>query len=54
MIAQVDEQQTAMVALGMNPAGKPRLSPGIGGAQGAAGMSAIGVHFGVLRQRGSG
>ena len=44
MVAQIDEQQAAVVALGVHPAGQAGRVPGIGGAQGATGMSAIGVH----------
>ena len=44
MVAQVDEQQTAMVALAMHPAGQASRRPGVGGTQRAAGMGAVGVH----------
>ncbi len=49
MIAQVDEQQTAVIALGMHPAREAGGLPGIGGAQRATGMGAIGVHRGLSR-----
>ncbi|OIQ68846.1 hypothetical protein GALL_495560 [mine drainage metagenome] len=51
MVPQVDEQQAAVVALGVNPAGKTRLIAGVGGAQGATGMGAIGVHLLSLSRR---
>ena len=48
VVSQVDEQQAAVVALGVHPARKAgRTRPiraGVGGAQGAASMGAIGVH----------
>ena len=44
MIAQIDEQQPAMVALAVHPAGKPDGLARIGGTKGAAGMGAVGVH----------
>ena len=44
MVAQVDEQQAAMVADAMAPARQPRLAADIGRAQRAAGMGAIAVH----------
>src|SRR5262249_2151504 len=44
MIAQVDEQHSAMVADAVAPAGKPHLLADVAGAQNAAGMGAIAVH----------
>ena len=44
MVPQVDEQQAAVVALGMHPAREARFLAGVGGAEGATGMGAIGVH----------
>ena len=44
MVAQIDEQQLAMVALAVHPAGQTRRLPGIGEAERAAGMGAIGMH----------
>ena len=45
MIAQIDEQDTAMVAHAMTPAGKARLAADVACSQCAAGMAAITVHF---------
>ena len=47
MVAQVDEQHAAMVALAMHPAGQAHGRADIGFTKGAASMGAIGVH-GVL------
>jgi hypothetical protein len=44
MVAQVDKQELAVVALAMHPARQPRALPGIAKAQRAASMGAIGVH----------
>jgi hypothetical protein len=44
MVAQVDEQQVAVVALAMDPAGKPHPRADVGGAQLAASMGPVGVH----------
>ena len=44
MIAQIDEEEPAMVALAMHPARKPHRLAGIGGAQRGAGMGTVGVH----------
>ena len=44
MVAQVDEQHAAMVALAMDPARQADGLADIGGSQGAAGMGAIGMH----------
>ena len=48
VIAQVDEQQAAMVAFGMHPAGQSGGLAGVGGAQGGTGVGAIGVHLGHM------
>ncbi len=45
VVAQVDEDQPAMVPLAMDPAGKPDGLAGVGGAKRAAGVGAVGVHF---------
>ena len=47
MIAQVDEQQAAVVSLGMHPSRKAGDLARIGGAEGTGGVGAIGVHGGV-------
>jgi len=44
MVAQVDEQQPAMVARAVDPAGQAHAAADIGSAQFAAIMSAVGVH----------
>ena len=44
MVAQIDEQQPAMVALAVDPARQPHRVPDVGGAQLGAAMSAVGVH----------
>ena len=44
VIAQVDEQQVAVVALAMHPAGQANLRAGVGETQGAAGVRAIRMH----------
>ena len=44
MVAQIDEQQLAVITLAVHPAGKREVAPGIVEAKGAAGMGAIGVH----------
>jgi hypothetical protein len=50
MVAQIDEQQAAMVALAVHPAGQACLAAGIGGAQGAAGVGAVGMHSGLKKK----
>ena len=45
MVPQVYEQQAAMVALGVDPAGKPGGLADIGAAQGGAIMGAVGVNL---------
>ena len=44
MVAQIDEQQLAVVALAVHPARQPGRGAGIRQAERAAGMGAIGVH----------
>ena len=44
MVAQINEQQSAMVALGVDPARKAGRLAGVGGGKRAAGMGAVGVH----------
>ncbi len=44
MIAQIDEQEAAVIAPPMDPTGQPGRSPDIGFLELAAGMSTIGVH----------
>jgi hypothetical protein len=44
MVAQVDEQDSAMVALAVDPAGQPDGRADVGGAKLGAAMSAVGVH----------
>jgi hypothetical protein len=44
MVAQIDEEQPAMVALAVHPAREAGRLPGVFGAKRAAGMGAIGVH----------
>ena len=45
MVAQIDKEQAAMVALAVHPAGKAGGLAGIGCAKLAAGVGAIGVHL---------
>ena len=44
MVAQIDEQQVAMVALAVDPAGQTDLRADVIGAQRAAGVRAVGMH----------
>jgi hypothetical protein len=44
VVAQIDEQQAAMVALAMDPAGQADGSARVLRAQRATGVGAIGVH----------
>ena len=44
MVAQVDEQQLAMIALLVDPSGQTDFGAHVGFAQGAAVMGTIGVH----------
>jgi hypothetical protein len=46
MVAQVDEDQAAVVALAVDPARQADRIAGVGGPQGAAGVGAIGVRRG--------
>ena len=50
VIAQIDEQHAAMIALAVDPARQFDRLAGIGGAQGGAVVGAINVHFSVFRQ----
>jgi hypothetical protein len=49
MVAQVDEDQIAMIALAMDPAGKPDLGPNSGRSERAASVRAVGVHGKFLK-----
>ncbi len=44
MVAQIDEQQAAVIADAVAPAGKPNVGAILGEGQGAAGMGAVAVH----------
>ena len=44
MVAQIDEQQVAVIALAVHPAGQADFCAGIGEAQSAASVRAIGMH----------
>jgi hypothetical protein len=44
MIAQIDEQHTAMIALAVNPARQADGLSNMAGAQGAAGVGTVKVH----------
>ena len=44
MVAQIDEQQAAMVALAMQPPRQAHIRALVREPQGAAGVGAIGVH----------
>ena len=44
VVAQVDEQKAAVVALAVDPAGQADIRTGIGQTEGAAGVGAVGVH----------
>jgi hypothetical protein len=46
MVAQVDKEQSAMVADPMNPAGEPDIRADIGFPQLNAGMAAVTMHLG--------
>ena len=46
MVAQVDEQQTTMIADTVAPAGKPDLFADVAFAQDAAGVGAVAMHDG--------
>ena len=45
VVAQVDEDQPAVIALAVDPARQPDGLAGVGGAKRAAGVGAVGVHF---------
>ena len=49
MVAQIDEQQAAVIAHAVHPARKPRVAAGIFCAKRAAGGAAVGVHGPVIR-----
>ena len=49
MVAQIDEEQLAVVALAMHPAGEPHPAPGIGEPKRAAGMGPINMHLQTIR-----
>ena len=44
MIAQIDEQQSTVIALAVDPARQAHIITRIPGSKGAAGVGAIGVH----------
>ena len=44
MVAQIDEQQAAVVADAMAPSGKPDVGAVLGEGQGAAGMGSVAMH----------
>ena len=44
VVAQIDEQQAAVIADAMAPAGKPDVGAVLGEGQGAAGMGAVAMH----------
>ncbi len=44
VVAQIDEQQAAVIADAMAPAGKPNVGAILGEGQGAAGMGAVAMH----------
>ena len=44
MVAQIDEQQAAVIADAMAPAGKPDVGAILGEGQGAAGVGAVAMH----------
>ena len=44
MIAEVDKQQIAVIALPVNPPGQAGLCPGVPGAKFSAGMGAVSMH----------
>ena len=52
MIAQVDEQQAAMVAAAVAPAGKAHGLPDLGEAERAASVGAVSMHGGFVFCRG--
>ena len=52
VIAQIDKQQMAVIALAVDPPRQPGRTPRIGEAQRGAGMGAIGVHWRLVRRGG--
>jgi hypothetical protein len=44
VVAQINEQQAAVIADAMAPAGKPNVGAILGEGQGAAGVSAVAMH----------
>ncbi|MNQ77402.1 hypothetical protein D3C85_922680 [compost metagenome] len=52
VVAQVDEQQAAVVALAVNPARQTNIRARIRRTEGAAGMGAIGVHDRISSENG--
>ena len=44
VVAQVDEEEPAMVAHAMDPAGKAHILPRVFGAKGGAGVATVAVH----------
>jgi hypothetical protein len=48
VVAQIDEQQAAVIADAMAPAGKPHVGAILGEGQGAAGMGTVAMHDGVF------
>jgi len=51
MVSQINEQQPAMIPLAVNPAGQAGGDAGLGGAQRAAIMGAIGRQGAALKRR---
>ena len=51
MVAQVDEEDAAVIAHPVHPAGEPHLFADVGLAERAAGVGAITVHAGVRQKR---
>jgi hypothetical protein len=47
MVAQIDEQQAAMIALAMHPARQADVLADGGGRQAGAGVGTVGVHDGL-------
>jgi hypothetical protein len=48
VVAQIDEQQAAVIADAMAPAGKPHVGAILGEGQGVAGMGTVAMHDGVF------
>jgi hypothetical protein len=51
VIAQIDEQNPAMIANAMTPAGEPNSGSDVGLAQSAASVGAVAVHHPARRSR---